>query len=222
MRECWNPESEQYEQIPGQEERIALSWLPESSVVWSNAGTTIQDLGDGILNIAFHTKMNSIGSEVLEGLNKVIDLAENDEKWNGVVVSNEGAQFSAGANVGMIFMLAVEQEWDDLNYAVQLFQRTMMRMRYSGIPVVAAPHQMALGGGCELCLHSDKVIAHAETYMGLVEFGIGVIPAGGGTKEFVVRLNDEMHERRHANQSAARPVLDHWAGQGGNFGTRGL
>lgn len=134
MRECWNPESEQYEQIPGQEERIALSWLPESSVVWSNAGTTIQDLGDGILNIAFHTKMNSIGSEVLEGLNKVIDLAENDEKWNGVVVSNEGAQFSAGANVGMIFMLAVEQEWDDLNYAVQLFQRTMMRMRYSGIP----------------------------------------------------------------------------------------
>jgi 3-hydroxyacyl-CoA dehydrogenase len=162
-------------------------------VVWSNAGTTIQDLGDGILNIAFHTKMNSIGSEVLEGLNKVIDLAENDEKWNGVVVSNEGAQFSAGANVGMIFMLAVEQEWDDLNYAVQLFQRTMMRTRYSGIPVVAAPHQMALGGGCELCLHSDKVIAHAETYMGLVEFGIGVIPAGGGTKEFVVRLNDEMH-----------------------------
>ena len=193
-RECWNPESEQYEQIPGQEERIALSWLPESSVVWSNTGTTIQDLGDGILNIAFHTKMNSIGSEVLEGLNKVIDLAEGDEKWKGVVVSNEGAQFSAGANVGMIFMLAVEQEWDDLNYAVQLFQRTMMRMRYSGIPVVAAPHQMALGGGCELCLHSDKVIAHAETYMGLVEFGIGVIPAGGGTKEFVVRLNDEMHD----------------------------
>ena len=194
VRECWNPKSEQYEQIPGQEERIALSWLPESSVVWSNTGTTIQDLGDGILNIAFHTKMNSIGSEVLEGLNKVIDLAEGDEKWKGVVVSNEGAQFSAGANVGMIFMLAVEQEWDDLNYAVKLFQRTMMRMRYSGIPVVAAPHQMALGGGCELCLHSDKVIAHAETYMGLVEFGIGVIPAGGGTKEFVVRLNDEMHD----------------------------
>ena len=194
IRECWNPQNDRYEAIPGQENRIALSWLPESAVVWSNSGTTIHDLGDGILNISFHTKMNSIGSEVLEGLNKVIDLAENEVQWKGVVVSNEGAQFSAGANVGMIFMLAVEQEWDDLNYAIQVFQRTMMRMRYSGIPVVAAPHQMALGGGCELCLHADKVIAHAETYMGLVEFGIGVIPAGGGTKEFVVRLNDEMHE----------------------------
>tara|TARA_Y100000385_G_C13103872_1_gene646220 strand:- start:2609 stop:4930 length:2322 start_codon:yes stop_codon:yes gene_type:complete len=193
VREYWNPQRNQYEPIPGQEDRIALSWLPESSIVWSNTGTTIQDLGDGILNIAFHTKMNSIGSEVLEGLNKVIDLAENEEQWKGVVVSNEGAQFSAGANVGMIFMLAVEQEWDDLNHAVQVFQRTMMRMRYSGIPVVAAPHQMALGGGCELCMHADKVVAHAETYIGLVEFGIGVIPAGGGTKEFVVRLNDEMH-----------------------------
>ena len=194
IRECWNPQTNQYDPIPGQEDRIALSWLPESSVVWSNTGTTIQDLGDGILNIAFHTKMNSIGSEVLEGLNKVIDLAETDEKWKGVVVSNEGAQFSAGANVGMIFMLAVEQEWDDLNHGIQVFQRTMMRMRYSGIPVIAAPHQMALGGGCELCLHADKVIAHAETYIGLVEFGIGVIPAGGGTKEFVVRLNDEIQE----------------------------
>jgi 3-hydroxyacyl-CoA dehydrogenase len=194
IRECWNPQNDRYEAIPGQENRIALSWLPESAVVWSNSGTTIHDLGDGILNISFHTKMNSIGSEVLEGLNKVIDLAENEVQWKGVVVSNEGAQFSAGANVGMIFMLAVEQEWDDLNYAIQVFQRTMMRMRYSGIPVVAAPHQMALGGGCELCLHADKVIAHAETYMGLVEFGIGVIPAGGGTKEFVVRLNDETHE----------------------------
>ena len=194
IRECWNPQNDQYEPIPGQEDRIALSWLPESSVVWSNAGTTIQDLGDGILNVAFHTKMNSIGSEVLEGLNKAIDLAESEAQWKGVVVSNEGAQFSAGANVGMIFMLAVEQEWDDLNYAVQVFQRTMMRMRYSGIPVVAAPHQLALGGGCELCLHADKVIAHVETYMGLVEFGIGVIPAGGGTKEFVLRLNDEMHD----------------------------
>ena len=112
----------------------------------------------------------------------------------GIVVSNEGAQFSAGANVGMIFMLAVEQEYGDLDFAVRTFQKTMMRMRYSGIPVIAAPHGLALGGGCELCLHADRVIAHAETYMGLVEFGIGVIPAGGGTKEFVLRLNDEMHD----------------------------
>lgn len=193
IRECWNPAKSTYEALPGQEGRLSLAYLPESATVWKNSGTTIQDLGDGILNVAFHTKMNSIGSEVIEGLNKAVDLAESGE-WRGIVVSNEGAQFSAGANVGMIFMLAVEQEWDDLDFAVRTFQNTMMRMRYSGIPVVAAPHNMALGGGCELCMHADKVVAHAELYMGLVEFGIGVIPAGGGTKEFVLRLNDELHE----------------------------
>lgn len=193
IRECWNPTKSTYEALPGQEGRLSLAYLPESATVWKNSGTTIQDLGDGILNVAFHTKMNSIGSEVIEGLNKAVDLAESGD-WRGIVVSNEGAQFSAGANVGMIFMLAVEQEWDDLDFAVRTFQNTMMRMRYSGIPVVAAPHNMALGGGCELCMHADKVVAHAELYMGLVEFGIGVIPAGGGTKEFVLRLNDELHE----------------------------
>ena len=194
VRECWNPNTESFEALPGQDSRISLAWLPESATVWSNSGVTLQNLGDGILNVAFHTKMNSIGSEVIEGLNKAVDLAEGSSDWRGIVVSNEGAQFSAGANVGMIFMLAVEQEWEELDHAVRMFQNTMMRMRYSGIPVVAAPHQLALGGGCELCLHADKVIAHAETYMGLVEFGIGVIPAGGGTKEFVLRLNDELHD----------------------------
>ena len=195
VRECWNPATGQYAAVAGQEGRISLAWLPDSATVWKNAGTTLQDLGDGILNVAFHTKMNSIGAEVIEGLNKSIDLAEGDPaRWRGVVVSNEGAQFSAGVNVGIIFMLAVEQEWDDLDFAVRTFQRTMMRMRYSGIPVVAAPHNLALGGGCELCLHADKVVAHAETYIGLVEFGIGVIPAGGGTKEFALRLSDELRE----------------------------
>jgi 3-hydroxyacyl-CoA dehydrogenase len=195
VRECWNPAAGRYDAVAGQEGRIALAWLPATATVWQNAGTTLQDLGDGILNVAFHTKMNSIGAEVIEGLNKAIDLAEGDPaRWKGVVVSNEGAQFSAGANVGMIFMLAVEQEWEDLDFAVRTFQRTMIRMRYSGIPVVAAPHGLALGGGCELCLHADKVVAHAETYMGLVEFGIGVIPAGGGTKEFALRLSDELRE----------------------------
>ncbi len=195
VRQCWNPATDRYEDIPGQAGRLSLAWLPASARVWSNSGTTLHDLGDGILNVSFHTKMNSIGGEVLEGLNHAIDLAEaQPERWRGVVVSNEGAQFSAGANVGMIFMLAVEQEWEQLDFAVRMFQKTMMRMRYSGVPVVAAPHGLALGGGCELCLHADKVVAHAETYMGLVEFGIGVIPAGGGTKEFALRLSDELHE----------------------------
>ena len=191
-RTCWDAASKTHVVIPGQEGRIALALLDEDKTVWSNSGTTIQDLGDGILNIAFHTKMNTIGAEVIEGLNKAVDLAESDPKWRGLVISNEGANFSAGANVGMIFMLAVEQEWDELDYAIRLFQNTTMRLRYSGIPVVAAPHQLTLGGGCEVCLHVDKVVAHAETYVGLVEFGVGVIPGGGGTKEFVLRLNDQL------------------------------
>ena len=191
-RTCWDVASKTHVVIPGQEGRIALALLDKGKTVWSNSGTTIQDLGDGILNVAFHTKMNTIGAEVIEGLNKAVDLAESDAKWRGLVISNEGANFSAGANVGMIFMLAVEQEWDELDYAIRLFQNTTMRLRYSGIPVVAAPHQLTLGGGCEVCLHVDKVVAHAETYVGLVEFGVGVIPGGGGTKEFVLRLNDQI------------------------------
>jgi 3-hydroxyacyl-CoA dehydrogenase len=129
---------------------------------------------------------------VLEGVNKAIEIAEKDFK--GLTISNEGANFSAGANVGMIFMFAVEQEWDELNFAIKLFQNTMMRIRYSSIPVVVAPHNLALGGACEMILHADKVVAHAETYMGLVEFGVGLIPGGGGTKEFAVRLSDELQE----------------------------
>ncbi len=132
--------------------------------------------------------MNTIGGDVLAGLNKAIDLAEKD--FSGLVVGNQGANFSVGANIGMIFMMAVEQEYDELNMAIKYFQDSMMRMRYSSIPTVAAPHGMALGGGCELSLHADKVVAAAETYMGLVEFGVGVIPGGGGSKEMALRAQD--------------------------------
>jgi 3-hydroxyacyl-CoA dehydrogenase len=136
--------------------------------------------------------MNTIGSEVIEGINKAIDLAEKE--FQGLVIANEGANFSAGANVGLIFMLAAEQEWDELDMAVRMFHRTSMRFRCSSIPVVAAPHALTLGGGCEFCLHADKIQAAAETYIGLVELGIGVIPAGGGTKEFVLRASDAYRE----------------------------
>src|SRR5680860_16091 len=132
--------------------------------------------------------MNTIGGDVLSGLNTAIDKAEKN--FQGLVVSNNGANFSVGANIGMIFMMAVEQEYDELNMAVKYFQDTMMRMRYSGIPTVAAPHAMTLGGGCELSLHADKVVAAAETYIGLVEFGVGVIPGGGGSKEMTLRASD--------------------------------
>ena len=184
--------SKSYKTIPGTESFILLDNIREKNTIWKNSGTTITDIGDGIINLEFHTKMNSIGGEVIEGINKAIDLAEKN--YRGLVISNEGANFSAGANVGMIFMMAVEQEYDELNFAIKAFQDAMMRIRYSSIPVVVAPHNLALGGACEMSLHADRVVAHAETYMGLVEFGVGLIPGGGGSKEFAVRLSDDLQE----------------------------
>lgn len=178
----------EYKVIPGTEDLLFLDNLRDSKTVWENKDCHIVDLGDGILNLEFHTKMNTIGGGVLSGVNKAIDLAETEYK--GLVISNNGQNFSAGANVGLIFMMAVEQEYDELNFAIKKFQDTMMRVRYSSCPVVVAPHNMALGGGCEMSMHADKVIAHAELYMGLVEFGVGLIPGGGGTKEFAKRLSD--------------------------------
>lgn len=173
---------------PGQESFIILDNIRKSNQVFKNSGVVIEDIGDGILNIEFQSKMNTIGGDVLAGINKGIDLAEKD--FQGLVVGNQASNFSVGANIGMIFMMAVEQEYDELNYAIKYFQDTMMRMRYSSIPTISAPHGMALGGGCEISLHADKVVAAAETYMGLVEFGVGVIPGGGGSKEMALRASD--------------------------------
>ncbi|MBD0776653.1 enoyl-CoA hydratase/isomerase family protein [Maribacter sp. ANRC-HE7] len=174
--------------VPGQDAFIILDNIRKSNEVFKNSGVVIEDLGDGILNLEFQSKMNTIGGDVLAGLNKAIDLAEKD--FQGLVVGNQGANFSVGANIGMIFMMAVEQEYDELNMATKMFQDTMMRMRYSSIPTISAPHGMTLGGGCELSMHADKVVAAAETYIGLVEFGVGVIPGGGGSKEFALRASD--------------------------------
>jgi len=181
------PKKEQVK-VPGQDAFIILENIRESKQVFKNSGVVIEDLGDGILNVEFRSKMNTIGGDVLDGLNKALDLAEKD--YRGLVVANNGTNFSVGANIGMIFMMAVEQEYDELNMAIKYFQDTMMRMRYSSIPTVSAPHGMTLGGGCELSLHADKVVAAAETYMGLVEFGVGVIPGGGGSKELTLRASD--------------------------------
>lgn len=189
---AYNPATQTHEPIAGTEGIVELNTLRLQSTIWKNSDTTIVDLGNGILNLEFHTKMNTIGGGVIDGIHKAIDLAESDYK--GLVISNTGANFSAGANVAMIFMMAVEQEFDELNHAIKVFQDTMMRVRYSNIPVVVAPHNLALGGGCELSMHADKVVAHAELYMGLVEFGVGLIPGGGGSKEFAKRLSDELKE----------------------------
>jgi 3-hydroxyacyl-CoA dehydrogenase len=174
--------------VPGQDAFIILDNIRRSNEVFKNSGVVVEDLGDGILNCEFQSKMNTIGGDVLAGLNKAVDIAEKD--FEGLVIGNQGANFSVGANIGMIFMMAVEQEYDELNAAIKYFQDTMMRMRYSAIPTVAAPHGMSLGGACELSMHADKVVAAAETYIGLVEFGVGVIPGGAGSKEMALRASD--------------------------------
>ena len=184
----YNIASKSQKKIPGQDAFIILNNIRESKKVWSNSGVVIEDLGDGILNLEFQSKMNTIGGDVLQGINKAIDLAEKE--FGGLVIGNQAANFSVGANIGMIFMMAVEQEYEELNMAIKMFQDTMMRVRYSGIPVVVAPHGMTLGGGCEMSMHADKVVAAAETYIGLVEFGVGVIPGGGGSKEMALRASD--------------------------------
>ncbi|USL95268.1 3-hydroxyacyl-CoA dehydrogenase/enoyl-CoA hydratase family protein [Riemerella anatipestifer] len=179
-----------YQSIPGQDAFIILDNIRKNKTLWSNSGSAIQYLGDGIINFEIRSKMNSLGGEVLDGLNRAIDLAEKE--YDGLVVANQGANFSVGANLAMILMMAIDQDWDDLNMAIAYFQKSMMRLRYSSIPVVVAPFGMTLGGGCEMTLHADRVVAAAETYIGLVEVGVGVIPGGGGTKEMTLRTMKQM------------------------------
>lgn len=181
--------SKSYKAIPGTEGFIILDNIRKTSVVWKNPEASIFDLGEGILGIEFQSKMNTLGSGPIEALNKAYSLAEKD--FRGLVIGNDSTQaFSAGANLAILFMLAVEQEYDEIDMVIATFQETMMRARYSSVPVVTAAHSLALGGGCELNLHADKVVAHAELYMGLVELGVGLIPAGGGTKEMALRCSD--------------------------------
>jgi 3-hydroxyacyl-CoA dehydrogenase len=182
--------SRSYKAMPGGEAFIVMKNF-ENETVWKNSACRTYHLGADVLGLEWYTKMGSIGGEVLEGIQRSIALAE--DKYKGLVIANEGSNFSAGANVAMIFMMAIEQDYDEIDMAIRQFQNTMMRVRYSGIPVVVAPHGLALGGACEMSLHADRVIPAAETYTGLVEVGIGVIPGGGGTKEFVLRAADEVH-----------------------------
>lgn len=183
--------SKSYKEIPSQEEFILLDTLRASNKkVWGNAGATVFDLGDDVLGLEFHTKMNSLGAEVVEGINTAISMAE--KSYKGLVIGNEGGNFSAGANLAMLYMFAGDQEFDEINLMIAQFQNTMMRVRYSSIPVVVAPHNMALGGGCEMSLHADAIQAHAELYTGLVEVGVGLIPAGGGTKEMTRRFANDV------------------------------
>jgi 3-hydroxyacyl-CoA dehydrogenase len=193
VRQYYDQTTKSYQPIAGVENFIVLDNLRASGkVLWKNAGASVIDLGDGILNVEFHSKMNSLGTDVIQGLLKGVEMAENG--YRGLVVGNDAPNFSAGANLGLVYMQALEQEFDELNMMIQQFQQAMMRMRYSSIPVVGTPHGLTLGGGCELNLHCDRVVASAESYIGLVEFGVGLIPGGGGTKEMTLRTAAKYEE----------------------------
>jgi 3-hydroxyacyl-CoA dehydrogenase len=191
QRKYFDIPSKSYQSIPGKEEFIILENL-SSNLVWKNAESKVTDLGDGVINFSWHSKSYTLGSAVIEGLNKAIDLAEKN--YRGLVVGHQGADFSLGANLGLVFMYAIEQDYDELDFMVRAFQNSTMRIRYSSVPVVVAPQGRTLGGGCEMTLHADLAQAAAETYIGLVEVGVGLIPGGGGTKELTKRVSDRMQE----------------------------
>ena len=181
--------SKKYKTKPGQEGFVILKNILEDKVVWLNSEATLYDIGSDIVNLEFSSKMNVINQNIISSLKKGVEIAEKDFK--GLVIGNEGSHFSAGADISMIFLLSIEQEYDELNHVMKIFQDTMMRLRYSAIPVVAAPHGYTLGGGCELCLQCDAVVPYSETYIGLVEAGIGLLPGGGGMKEMILRASDK-------------------------------
>jgi 3-hydroxyacyl-CoA dehydrogenase len=189
-KEVYQPATGSYMPVPGSQGIVRLELLRGTKTLWKNAGCSVMDIGEGILNLEFHTKMNALGSEIIAGFHQAVNRAEQD--FRGLVIGNDGEVYSAGANLGMVFMLAVEQEYEELDMAIRAFQQFTMRARYSSIPVVVAPRGLTLGGGCELTLHADAVQAAAETYIGLVELGVGVIPGGGGTKEMALRISDRL------------------------------
>jgi 3-hydroxyacyl-CoA dehydrogenase len=188
-RKYYDIPTKSYKTIPGKEAFIVLDNLADK-IVWKNADSRITDLGDGVINFAWHSKSYTLGSAVIEGLNKAIETAERS--YNGLVIGHQGSDFSLGANLGLVFMLAIEQDYDEIDFMVRQFQNSVMRIRYSSVPVVVCPQGRTLGGGCEMTLHADRVQAAAETYIGLVEVGVGLIPAGGGTKELTKRISDSL------------------------------
>lgn len=182
----FDQKSKQYKLLNPPAGIIQLSDYKEAGkVVLSNAGASLVDIGDGVVCLEFHSPQQAIGPEVLSMINKAV--VEVEKNWQGMVIANQARNFSVGANLMMILMEAQAEEWDELDMVVRNFQNSLMRIKYSKKPVVAAPHAMALGGGYEVLAHVDAIVAAAETYMGLVELGVGVIPAGGGTKEMVLR-----------------------------------
>lgn len=179
----------QYRQLEDRPGITVLSDLKRArGVVKSDPGASLIDLGDGVLCCEFHSKANAMGEDILQMVRA--GLAELETNFNAMVIGNQGENFSAGANLMMVLLAAQEQEWEELDAAVRAFQQMNMSLKYAPKPVVAAPFGLALGGGCELPLHCRRIQASAELYMGLVEVGVGLIPAGGGCKEMLLRSHD--------------------------------
>lgn len=179
----------EYKPMPARPGVMVLKDIKErTGVIKSNPGASLIDIGDGVACLEFHSKMNSIGGDTVSMMNFAID--EVEKNFKGLVVGNQGGNFSAGANIMMLLLAAQEEEWDDINMMVRALQNAVMRLRYSSKPVVTAPYGLTLGGGCEIAMHGNKTRAAAETYIGLVEVGVGVIPAGCGTKEMTMRAMD--------------------------------
>ena len=191
QRFCFDFPSAQYVPAADPPGTIILKSLKDrTGVIKKNSGASLVDLGDGVACLEFHSKMNSIGGDTLEMLK--IALNEVEKNFVGLVVGNQGQNFSVGANLMLMLMEAQDENWEELDMIGRFFQQSVMSLRYSPKPVVVAPFQMVFGGGCEMVLHSDRVRASAETYIGLVEVGVGIIPAGCGTKEMLVRAMDSI------------------------------
>lgn len=178
-----------YQPVPDAPGVIFLKALREQSkVVETNPGASLIDLGDGVICCEFHSKMNSIGADTVMMLHAGLERLRSD--FDAMVIGNQAENFSVGANIMILLMAAQEGEWDDIHYAVRQFQNINLALKYAPKPVVAAPYGMSLGGGCEIPLHCARIHAAAESYIGLVEAGVGLIPAGGGTKEMAIRANE--------------------------------
>lgn len=194
-----------YELIPEREGTLSFEIVKEKNKkpVTRNAAASVWDLGDGVACLEFHSKMNAIDDGIIEMMNKAVDEAESN--FEGLVIYNEGANFSVGANLMLVWLEAQQKNWQKVEAVVRGFQQACMRLRYSKKPTVAAPHQLTLGGGCEVVLGADRIQAHAETYIGLVEVGVGLIPAGGGCKEMLLRA-----ERAMIDKNRKFPVGKAW------------
>ena len=181
----------EYQRIEKHPKEIDLQVLKKAGkVIRKNTGASLIDIGDDVLLLEFHSQNNAIGLDILQMINEAID--EVEKNWKGLVIGNKGKNFCVGAHLGLMLMEAQDGNFDELDFVVRKFQQTMMRIKYSSKPVVAAPHQMALGGGAEVCLPAARIQASPETYIGLVEVGVGLIPGGGGTKELYIKHLENM------------------------------